>query len=115
MAVAEVSLTIDKGTDFSTAIKIKTDGAIVNLAGYAFSCVMRKHYTSTVGYGLSTTILSPESDGIVKLELHNSVTTELNVGRHVFDLISIAPTSGVKTKVLEGNILVRGSSSNDRG
>jgi hypothetical protein len=115
MAVAAVNFIIDKGTDFSTAIKIKTDGSVVNLTGYAFSCVMRKHYNSPVGYGFSTTILSPAADGIVKLELHNSVTTELPIGRHVFDLISITPSTNIKTKVLEGNVLVRGSSSNDRG
>lgn len=114
MAVAAVNLTIERGADFSTSVRIKTDGSAVNLTGYAFSCVMRKHDDSPIGYGFSTTALSPLTDGVVRLDLHNSVTTELRGGRHVYDLITIDPT-GVKTKVLEGNVLVRGSSSNDRG
>jgi hypothetical protein len=114
MAVSAVNFTIDKGADFSTALKIKTDGAVVNLIGYGFSCVMRKHYDSPVGYAFSTTVLPPESAGIVKIEMSNSVTTELPIGRHVYDLFTIN-VSGVKTKVLEGNVLVKGSASNDRG
>lgn len=114
MAVSAVNLTIDKGADFSNALKIKTDGAVVNLTGYAFSCVMRKHNGSPIGYGFSTTALEPVSQGIVKIELHNSVTTELPVGRHIYDFFTIT-AEGVKTKVLEGNVLVRGSASNDRG
>lgn len=114
MAVSAVNFTIDKGADFSTALKIKTDGAVVNLTGYGFSCVMRKHYASPVGYAFSTTVLAPESAGVVRIELPNSVTTELPIGRHVYDLFTIN-VSGIRTKVLEGNVLVRGSSSNDRG
>lgn len=114
MAVSAVNLTIDKGADFSTALKIKTDGAVVNLTGYGFSCVMRKHYETPVGYAFSTTVLPPESAGIVKIEMSNAVTTELPTGRHIYDFFTIN-VSGVKTKVLEGNVLVRGSASNDRG
>jgi len=114
MAVSAVNFTIDKGADFSTALKIKTDGAVVNLTGYAFSCVMRKHNDSPIGYGFSTIVLPPESQGIVKIELHNSVTTELPVGRHIYDFFTIT-SEGIKTKVLEGNVLVKGSASNDRG
>jgi hypothetical protein len=114
MAVSAVNLTIDKGADFSTALKIKTDGAVVNLTGYGFSCVMRKHYETPVGYAFSTTVLPPESAGIVRIEMSNAVTTELPTGRHIYDLFTIN-VSGVKAKVLEGNVLVRGSASNDRG
>jgi hypothetical protein len=114
MAVSAVNLTIDKGADFSTTIKIKTDGAVVNLTGYAFSCVMRKHSDSPVGFGFSTEVLPPDSQGVVRLQLHNTVTTELNKGRYIYDLFTIN-TTGEKSKVLEGNVLVRGSASNDRG
>jgi len=113
MAVSAVNFTIDKGADFSTALKIKTDGAVVNLTGYGFSCVMRKHYGSPVGYAFSTAVLPPESAGIVRISLSNAVTTELPVGRHVYDFFTIT-LEGIKTKVLEGNVLVRGSASNDR-
>ncbi len=111
MAVAAVNLTIDKGTDFSIALKIKTDSASVNLSGYGISCTMRRHHASAVGYGLSTTILSPTSSGIVKLELHKSVTSQLNPGRYVWDLLLTNPTNGETIKSAEGTIIVKGTSS----
>jgi len=114
MAIAELNFTLDKGTDFSANITVKTDNVPVNLAGYAFSCVMRKHHEAVVGYGLSTTVVAPSSNGVVKLDLHNSVTTDLTSGRYVYDLITIAPSTGIKTKAATGNILVKGSTSNDR-
>jgi len=114
MAVSAVNFVVEKGSDFVNSIKIKTDGAVINLVGYGFSCVMRKHYDSPVGYAFSTTPLEPLSQGVVRLQLHNSVTTELDVGRHIYDFFTIDGT-GIKTKVLEGNVLVRGSASNDRG
>jgi len=111
MAVAAVNLTIDKGTDFSIALKIKTDGASINLTGYGFSCTMRKHYTATVGYGFSTELLNPASSGVVRLKLHKSVTSELNPGRYVWDLLLTNPTNGDTIKSAEGTIIVRGTSS----
>lgn len=114
MASAAYNLVVHKGADFSTGIKIKTDGSVVNLTGYGYTCVMRKHYESNVGYAFSTTTLAPATLGVVKLEMHHTVTSYLPTGRHVFDLIIINPEGGYE-KVLEGNVLVTGSTSNDRG
>lgn len=110
MAVAAVNLTIDRGIDFSIALKLKSDGASINLAGYGFSCVMRKHYAATVGYGFSVSVLSPASNGIAKLQMHRSITSQIPAGRYVYDLVITNP-DGDNYKSTEGNILVKGTSS----
>ncbi len=110
MAVAAVNLTVDKGTDFTVSLKIKTDGSAVNLSGYGFSCVMRKHYSAAVGYGISVSVVNPSTSGVVKLQLHKSVTSAIPVGRYVYDLLITNPIGDV-TKSAEGNILVKGTSS----
>jgi hypothetical protein len=110
MAVAGVNLTIEKATDFSIAFKIKTDGSSINLAGYGYSCVMKKHYGSTVGYGFSVTPLSPLSNGVVRLQMHKSITSNIPVGRYVYDLLIVNP-EGDTYKSTEGMVLVKGTSS----
>jgi hypothetical protein len=111
MAVAAVNLTIDKGTDFSLAMKIKTDGAVVNLAGYGFSCVMKKHSAANVGYAFTVTALAPTTDGILKLQMPKAVTKTLNPGRYYYDLLFTLPTSGDTLKYAEGNVIVKGTAS----
>jgi hypothetical protein len=110
MAVAAVNLTIDKGTDFSLAMKIKTDGAPINLVGYAFSCVMKKHYDATKSYGIGVTALAPTSNGIVKLSMNSEDTYNLPIGRYVYDLL-ITNSAGTTTKSVEGNVIVKGTAS----
>jgi hypothetical protein len=110
MAVAAVNLTIDKGTDFSLAFKIKTDGAAINLVGYGYSCVMRKHYAASVGYGFSVTPLTPYTLGVVRLEMHKSITSNISPGRYVYDLL-ITDATGDTFKSVEGNVTVKGTAS----
>lgn len=110
MAVAGVNLTIEKATDFSIAFKIKTDGSSINLTGYAYSCVMKKHYGASVGYGFSVSPLVPYSNGVVKLQMHKSVTSQIPVGRYVYDLL-ITNSEGDTYKSTEGMVLVKGTSS----
>ena len=110
MAVAAVNLTIDKGTDFSLSMKIKTDGAPINLVGYAFSCVMKKHYDATKSYGIGVTALSPQSNGIVRLSMASENTYNLPTGRYVYDLL-ITNIAGTTTKSVEGNVIVKGTAS----
>jgi hypothetical protein len=110
MAVAAVNLTIDKGTDFSLAMKIRSDGAPINLVGYGFSCVMKKHYSATKSYGIGVTALTPESNGVVRLSMSSEDTYNLPTGRYVYDLL-ITSAGGNTTKPVEGNVIVKGTTS----
>lgn len=109
MAVAVVNLTIEKGTDFSIALKVKTDGAVVNLTGYTFAAKLRKHFSATSYYTFAVSALNPTSSGVVKLEMSDTTTTQIPPGRYVWDLL--ITTSGTTTKVVKGTAIVEGTSS----
>jgi hypothetical protein len=108
MSVPAVNLTIDKGTTFSTSIKVKRDGAALNLTGYTLSAQMRKHYNASSYYTFTTTSPSP-TQGIVNVGMASSITSTIPVGRYVYDLL--IAYAGTTIKVVEGTIIVKGTAS----
>ena len=110
MAVAGVNLTIERGTDFSVALKLKSDDSPIRLSGYGVSSVIRKHYDASVGYGFSTTILEPTTSGVVRFEMHNTLTSQIRPGRYVYDVL-VTDLNGRISKVSEGNVLVKGTAT----
>ena len=108
MAVPAVNLTIDKGTTFSTSIKLKKDGAVLNLTGYTLSAKMRKHYNASSYYTFTATSPSP-TQGIVSVGMASSITSTIPVGRYVYDLL--ITYSDTTTKAVEGTVIVKGTAS----
>lgn len=109
MAVASVNLTIDKGTDFSTSLKLKTDGSAIGTDEYTFTAKIRKHYAANTYYTFLVTPLIPYNTGVVKLTIPKTTTSQMPIGRYVWDLLI---TIGGKTvKAAEGNVIVKGSAS----
>ena len=108
MAVPAVNLTIDKGTTFSTSIKLKQDGSPINLTGYTLSAKMKKHYNASTSYTFTTTSPSP-TQGIVNVGMASSITSTIPVGRYVYDIL--ITFTGTTTKVIEGTVIVKGTAS----
>ena len=109
MSVPAVNIVIEKGTDFSTTFKIKKDGAALDLTGYTFSVKLRKHYSAITYYTFSATGLTPLSTGMLKISMPKATTSSIPVGRYVYDVL--ITLSGTTTKVIEGNVLVKGTVS----
>lgn len=109
MAVAAVNLTIEKGANFSTPLKLKTDGSTINLTGYTFSCKMRKHPAASTYYTFIVTALIPLTAGVVKLEMSDITTSSIPPGRYIWDLM--ITLSGITTKAVKGTVIVEGSAS----
>ena len=109
MAVPVVNLTLEKGADFSTSFKIKTDGAAVNLTGYTLSCKMKKHATASTSYSFVATALSPLSSGVVKVQMSKSSISQIATGRYIWELL--ITYSGTTTKAIKGTVIVEGSAS----
>lgn len=108
MAVPSVNLTIDKGTTFTTSLKLKKDGAALNLTGYTCTAKMRKHYDSSSFYSFTVNQVSPVQ-GIVSVGMASTITSTIPTGRYVYDvLITYQNTT---TKVVEGTIIVKGTAS----
>jgi hypothetical protein len=109
MAVPAINLTIEKGTTFSQNFKLKLDGGVLDLTGYVITSKMRKSYQSSNYYTFTTTPLSPLTSGIINVGMASSITSTLNTGRYVYDVL--VTFAGSTTKVIEGNILVKGTAT----
>jgi hypothetical protein len=106
MAVPSVNLTVEQGTDFSFAMRIKLDGAPLDLSGYTFSSKMKKHYGSASSYPIT---VESEGDGIITLSIASTVSSAIPVGRYYYDVLYDSGTT--VTKAVDGMILVRGTAS----
>ena len=107
MAATYVSnITINSGEDFSQTFTLEsTDSSSpLNLDGYTVTSQMRKHAGSSTKTDFTTSIVSA-SNGIIKIVLANTATVNLKAGRYVYDIV--IEKDSVKTRVLEGMVLVR--------
>ena len=108
MAAVYVSnLIVNSGADFNQSFTL--DSANTNspfdLTGYTVESQMRKWSGSSTATSFTSTIASPPTSGEILLRLTSTQTTSLKPGRYVYDVI-ITDTSGVKSRVIEGMILV---------
>jgi hypothetical protein len=108
MAVSSVNLTIDKGTTFSTSLKLKQDGAILNLTDYVCTAKMRKHYNASSYYSFNVTEVSP-TQGVINVGMASSITSTIPVGRYVYDILITFQNTTIK--VVEGTVIVKGTAS----
>lgn len=109
MAVPAVNLTIEKGADFITTLKLKTDGAPIDLTGYTFSAKLKKHFGASTSYSFTVTPLTPFSNGVVRVGMAKTTTSQIPTGRYVWDLL--ISLSGTTTKASKGNVIVEGTVS----
>lgn len=111
MAVPVVNYTVDRGVNFLTSIRIRIDGAPVELTDYTFSSKLKKHYGSATSYEITVTPTIPTNEGVVDLTISAADTSDIPIGRYYYDLLATNVASGNVTKVVEGTILVRGTAS----
>lgn len=109
MAVPAVNIVIEKNTNFSTNFKLKQDGAPLDLTGCTFTSKMKKHHSSTTSYNFTVTPVSPLSGGLINVGMTTTTTATLSPGRYVYDVLMTL--SGKTTKVIEGNVIVKGTVS----
>jgi len=113
MAVSSINLTIDKGTDFSLSLTLKTNGVPIDLTDYEFSSKMRKHYGASDYYEFTVNKLEPMSSGRVTIGMASSLTSTISPGRYVYDVLvtSGIGTTAITSKYFKGNVIVEGTSS----
>ena len=111
MAVPAVNFTVDKGVNFLTAIRIKIDGAPVELNDYTFSSKIKKHYGASISYEITVTPTAPTNEGLVNLSISAADSADIPVGRYYYDLLATNIATGFVTKVVEGTVIVKGTAS----
>lgn len=119
MAVAEINITIERGTDFDAKFKILQS----DLRSYSFSqyysgkSKIRK-YPSSSQYHEFDVYISGET-GEVTISMNKSTTELLSLGRNYYDITITGPTPNINgvgvtfttTKVVEGFAIVSDTAS----
>ena len=101
-----MELLIEQASTFSTTVNVEdTAGAAINLTSYTAASQMRKSYYSTSNTIITSTITG-NANGEITLSMTAANTANLTPGRSVFDLLITDTSTGIKTRVIEGIIIV---------
>lgn len=105
-SVSAVNLVIQKGVYFEeTFVLSAEDQTGLNLTNQVATAKLKKHPTAGIAYTFSTTVTVAEST--VKISMSPNITTTLPSGRCVYDVILTSNSTGVISKVVEGNAIVQ--------
>lgn len=105
-SVSAVNLVIQKGTYFEETFSLNAeDESGLNLTNQIATAKLKKHPTAGIAYTFSTTVTV--NDSTVKISMPSTVTATLPSGRCVYDIILTSSSSGVVSKVVQGDVLVQ--------
>jgi hypothetical protein len=107
-AVYVTNLTINAGADFDQTFTLENSqsNSTLNLTGYTATSQLRKHSGSSTYVSFNTSI--PNSQfGKIRINLTSQQTASLKPGRYVYDVVITQTSSNIKTRVIEGMVLVR--------
>jgi hypothetical protein len=106
-AVYVNNLVINSGSDFSQSFTLEgADNSPLNLTNYEVDAQMRKWAGSSTAITFTTSIEFPSTSGRILISLSSEDTVNIKPGRYVYDIL-ISDLSGVKSRVIEGMVLVR--------
>ena len=113
-AYTAIDLVINQKATFQASFTIKNaNGTILDLTGYSVAAKYKRDYLAadSTAVAFDATITSPATDGTVSLALTSIQTTALDIqSRYVYDIAITSPT-GIKTRIVQGNIKVSGGVS----
>ena len=103
---AFTEINVEQYATFSTTVNVEdSQGSAVNLFGYSAASQIRKSYYSSTANNFTATITGT-ANGQITLSMTAANTANLTPGRYLYDLVITAPTTGVKTRVVEGIVNV---------
>ena len=100
----KANLLIDQGTDYVTSINLTdSDDTVIDLTGYTANGQIRKTFSSSnaVNFGLSL----EAANGVVRLSLTDSQTSNLVAGRYVYDVV-VTCAANITSRIVEGIVTV---------
>jgi len=107
MTAAIYDLVIDQGSDFAIDLTIKEDSVAKNLTGYSARAQLRKSRTSSTIAGTFTcTVLTPFTEGKVKMELSNAISSAMEAGRYYYDLEIHTTNDAIVKRLIQGEVTI---------
>jgi len=107
MTAAVYNLVIDQGSDFAIDLLIKEIGVVKDLTGYSARAQMRSTRTSdTIAGTFTCIVLIPATEGKVKMQLANAVSSAMNAGRYYYDLEIHTSGDAVARRLIQGEVTI---------
>jgi hypothetical protein len=107
MTAATYNLVIDQGSDFAIDLLIKEGGVAKDLTGYSARAQMRTTRTAdTVAATFTCTVLTPFTDGKVKMELTNAASSAVSAGKYYYDLEIHTPGDAIVKRLIQGEVIL---------
>jgi len=107
MAAPKHNLTIDQGSDFVFDLVVSDKGAVKDLTGYsARSHIRSRRSSSTLAGSFTCTVLSPATNGVVKMELPNATSSGMAAGLYFYDLEIFTSGNAIVKRILQGEIIL---------
>ena len=105
MAAIPINLIVEQKADFEATFTISgSNNVAIDLTNYSAAAVIKKNYSSSTSTNFGIVFLD-RTAGKLKLTMNAFNTSLLKEGRYVYDIV-ITSTSGVKTRVVEGQVTV---------
>jgi len=107
MTAATYNLVIDQGSDFAVDLTITEGETIKDLTGYSARSHIRAKITdSALAASFTCTVLDPVTEGKLKMELPNGVSSEMAPGRYFYDLELFTANDVIVKRLLKGEITI---------
>lgn len=107
MAAGRYNIEIDQGSDYSLNLNIKEAGVVKDLSGYSARGQIRKSKTSNdVSASFTCTVLTPATDGNIKIELRNSVSSLMSAGLYYYDIEIYTANDSIVKRIIQGELVL---------
>ena len=105
MAAATHNLVIDQGSDFTLDLVVKESGSIKNLTGFSARAQLRttKDASGSAAASFTCTITNA-TNGAIKMELPNAVSSAISAGRYFYDLEIHTGSDAVVKRLIQGEV-----------
>ena len=107
MSAGYQDLFLEQGTTFTTSLTLDDSyGSPYNLTDFTVKSYAEKSYYSANTTLVFTASVLDANNGVIQLAANSATTANVPAGRLVYDVMIKQTSTGVITKVLEGQIIV---------
>jgi len=96
------------GTDFSQTFVLEDamSNSLKDLTGHSACSSIRRYATSSIAASFTVDFASDRTSGKLEITMANTVTSNIKPGKYFYDIV-LEDASGIKTRVIEGTVLVK--------
>ena len=106
MSAASYNIIMDQGADFAIQLTISENGSAKDLTSYSSRSQMRLKKTDTSAAASFVCTVTDSANGVLKMEMGNTVTAGLLAGIYFYDLELYTASDAYVIRILGGQVTV---------